>query len=407
MPTGRGTVVLCAGLAMWVASRLVGSPSLGAVAVGLVVLPLASAWFAKKNEHQLSVRRRLSEVRVTPGSRVAVDLEVSNRGWSTTSFLLLEDQLPAGMGRSARLVMTGIPGGSTQRVRFTVVPPSRGRYQIGPLRIDVSDPFVLTRRQLLFDDRETLMVSPEIEDLSGSDSARGSGFGSSPARRIFRTAQDFYGMRPYQEGDDLRRIHWRSVARTGELMIRQDESTRRARALVFLDTRGSQLGRTGSPAFERAVSCAASLGLLLARTGFSLRLATPEVSPRSVTPDALLDILTTVSDTQGRSIVPSLGSIRSAGSAESSLVLITAPPTPADLAAFVRAAGSGPRLAVLVLPVDPGLIPTDQAAGLEGRASQARLAFARAGWEVVVISPSERLADVWRKDRKDRRVATG
>ena len=115
-------------------------------------------------------------------------------------------------------------------------------------------------------------------------------------------------------------------------------------------------------------------------------------------------MLTTVSDTQGRSILPSLSSIRTAGSAESSLVLVTAPPNPADLAAFVRAAGSGPRLAVLVLPVDPAIIPADQAAGLEGRASQARQAFVRAGWEVVVISPSERLAEVWRKNR---RVATG
>ena len=49
-------------------------------------------------------------------------------------------------------------------------------------------------------------------------------------------------MRGYQEGDDLRRIHWPSVARTGDLMIRQDEASRRASGLIYLDSRGSMLG---------------------------------------------------------------------------------------------------------------------------------------------------------------------
>ena len=86
-------------------------------------------------------------------------------------------------------------------------------------------------------------------------------------------------MRQYQEGDDLRRIHWPSVAHTGELMIRQDESSRRSSGLVFLDSRESALGQIHGPAFERAVSVAASLGVLLARGGFSLRLSTAESSP--------------------------------------------------------------------------------------------------------------------------------
>ena len=50
-------------------------------------------------------------------------------------------------------------------------------------------------------------------------------------------------MRQYHEGDDLRRIHWPSVARTGELMIRQDESSQRANGLVFLDSREGTLDR--------------------------------------------------------------------------------------------------------------------------------------------------------------------
>ncbi len=87
-------------------------------------------------------------------------------------------------------------------------------------------------------------------------------------------------MRQYQQGDDLRRIHWPSVARTGELMIRQDESSRRASGLVFLDNRGHALGQSHSPAFERAVSVAATLGVLLAQRGSPCGSARPRRPPR-------------------------------------------------------------------------------------------------------------------------------
>ena len=53
-------------------------------------------------------------------------------------------------------------------------------------------------------------------------------------------------MRQYQQGDDLRRIHWPSVARSGDLMIRQDESSRRSNALLFVDTRMGSIGQAHS-----------------------------------------------------------------------------------------------------------------------------------------------------------------
>ncbi len=98
-------------------------------------------------------------------------------------------------------------------------------------------------------------------------------------------------MREYQEGDDLRRIHWASVARTGQLMIRQDEASRRASGLVFVDTRAATLGQMRSPSFERGVSVAATLGTLLVRNGFQLRLGTADVQPAQVTEDRFMDVL--------------------------------------------------------------------------------------------------------------------
>ena len=128
-------------------------------------------------------------------------------------------------------------------------------------------------------------------------------------------------MRQYQEGDDLRRIHWPSVARTGELMIRQDESSRRASGLVFLDNRGHALGQAHTQAFERAVSVAASLGVLLARGGFSLRLATAERPPAPVSEERFLDALAGVGHAAARSVGPSLAHLRAAASGDTSLVV--------------------------------------------------------------------------------------
>src|SRR5439155_24991358 len=146
----------------------------------------------------------------------------------------------------------------------------RGRYFLGPITADLSDAFSLTRTRLEFDDRDELLVTPEVEPLAtGPVSPFGAGIGLAATRHLFRTGEEFYTMREYQTGDDLRRLHWPSVARSGELMIRQDESSRRSSSLVFVDTREGALGATHGPAFERAISCAASVGVLLAGAGFS------------------------------------------------------------------------------------------------------------------------------------------
>jgi uncharacterized protein (DUF58 family) len=397
MPSGRGVAVFGAGLAMWVSARIVGSSGMEVVGIGLAALPFLAALYVRWGRTQIAVRRRLTDVRVPPGTRVSVELEVENRSSVASTFLLVEDRLPPTLGRPARLVVSGILPRSSQRVTYTVLPQTRGRYRLGPLSVDVSDPFALTRQRLEFDEREELLVTPEIEDLSGgSESATGLNFGASRARQLFRTGQEYYTMRGYQEGDDLRRIHWPSVARTGELMIRQDESSRRASGLVFVDTRAQALGQAHGLAFERGVSAGATLGVMLARRGFSLRLATAETPPAAVTEDRFLDALAGISHAQSRSIGPALANLRAGASADTSLVFVSAPPAPTELTSLIRSgAGFGPKLAVLIYPVDPAGLPPERRTQLEHRASQAVLTLTRAGWDPIVMPPSMKLRERW------------
>src|SRR5439155_17650979 len=148
-------------------------------------------------------------------------------------------------------------------------PRHRGRFTLGPLSILITDPFGLARVRMGNPSTNDLIVYPAVEDLDRwSLSMHGAGAGESSVRQLHRSAAEFYTMREYVTGDDLRRIHWPSVARTGQLMIRQDESSRRSIATVFLDNRNSALGSSGSPAFERGVSVAAIMGRLVIHAGF-------------------------------------------------------------------------------------------------------------------------------------------
>jgi len=397
MFTARGVTVIAGGLAMWVVARVIGSAGLEVVGLGLAALPVLALVVSSRGRRHLDVRRHLSDRRVRPGARVTIELEVANRSVANGTVLLVEDRLPPSLGRPARMVITDLPGRSTRQVAYAIVPQVRGRYPLGPVTVDATDAYGLTRRRLAFDIHDELTVTPVIEDLqSVPSSSPGPSFGTARARQLLRVGEEYYTMRQYHLGDDLRRIHWPSVARTGELMIRQDEATKRASGLVFVDQRQSTLGQTRGMAFERAISAAASVGVLLARSGFQLRFATADHPPGPMTEERLLDALAGLAHSQARTIAPALTNLRAAASADTSLVFVSGPPAPTELAGLLRAgSGFGPRLAILVYPLDPASLPPDRQTQLEGRATQARLALARAGWDCIVLTPSTTLTERW------------
>jgi uncharacterized protein (DUF58 family) len=401
MPTRRGWTAFSAGLLMWIVARLIGSPELHMLAAGLAALPWLATLLVRWTPVGLDVRRHLSAARATLGSRVDVHLTLENRARTPTSFLLLEDAVPAGLGTPARMVATGIPPRCDQTMRYSLLCRLRGRYAIGPLTIYVTDPFGLARVRVDAPSQSELVVYPEIEDISTAGLVtQGSGAGEAAVRHLYRSAAEFYTMRQYIEGDDLRRIHWPSVARTGQLMIRQDESTRRSSATVFLDTRMSALGAYGSPGFERAVSVAATLGRALSRAGFALRFGMVDTAPVPTSDEKLLELLAGISPSRTQGLGASLSNLRATSLADSTLALVSAPPLPSEIALFSRVGSAfGRKIAVFVYPSPLGSLPVDAAAELEGRAGAARASLQRAGWEVYLLQPEGRLADVWRLKR--------
>jgi uncharacterized protein (DUF58 family) len=397
MPTRRGWAALAAGLCLWVGARFVGSQDLHMVAVGVAALPILAALFVRWNRVRLGIHRHLSAVRVFPGTRVVVTLTVENGGTTTVPFLLLEDELSPTLGPSARVVVSGLPAGFTQSVSYSLIARRRGRYSVGPAATSVTDPFGLARIQVQDPSHSELIVYPAVEDIEPWRlGIRGAGAGESTVRQLYRSAAEFYTMREYITGDDLRRIHWPSVARTGQLMIRQDESTRRSVATLFLDNRSVALGGSGSAGFERAVSVTASIGRALSRGGFVVHFGAVDMPETVVTETRLLERLAEATPVRTRGIGEALSTLRAAGRTDTSLVLVAAPPTEQEVAGIARISTAfGRKLGILVYPANPADLPPHSAAELHGRVLAARGALQHSGWDVVVVEPHRRLIDAW------------
>ncbi|MFM7719332.1 MAG: DUF58 domain-containing protein [Actinomycetota bacterium] len=386
MPGRRTVVILLAGLGFWTLARLLGSPTVHAVAVALLLLPPTAALLARRVAPRVVASRRLAEPRAAAGQRVEVRVRLANRGQRVAPLLLVEDAAPEALGGATRLVVSGLGPGDEREVGYVVTPTARGRYALGPLRIEVADPFGIAPVRLEFPDRDELVVTPPLEDLLGAPASPfGAASGLALSRRLFRGAGDFSLMREYREGDDLRRIHWPSVARRGELMIRQDESSSRARAVLYLDARAQVSGREGDPRFEHLVGVAASLGSFFPRAGFATRFATGILPPAPASDDAILDALAGVA-ADGAPLTSGLARLRGVATADTVLAFVAGLPDAADLAALARAGSLfGPKLAALVPPDDRP----------DPRADAAMRTLSRAGWRVLLVPPGASLRDRW------------
>src|SRR5207248_10815692 len=136
----------------------------------------------------------------------------------------------------------------------------------------VTDPFATASRSAVAARGTQLTVLPHIDTIAPlreatrSDQMAGNGLPTP-----LGAGEEFFALRAYQVGADLRRVHWASTARIGDLVIRQDEMPRQRRTVVILDVRRVS---HNEESLERAVSAAASIVWTSWRTGSNVRLLT-------------------------------------------------------------------------------------------------------------------------------------
>ncbi|GAA4814589.1 DUF58 domain-containing protein [Streptomyces ziwulingensis] len=274
--TTRGRSFLAAGVAAAVCAYVLGQSDLLRVGLLLAVLPLICATVLYRTRYRVAGSRRLSPARVPAAGEARVHLRVENVSRLPTGLLMLQDRVPYVLGPRPRFVLDRVEAGGSREVSYRVRSDLRGRYPLGPLQLRLTDPFGLCELTRSFSTYDTLTVIPHVEPLASVRlSGEAQGYGDGRHRSPALAGEDDVIPRGYRHGDDLRRVHWRSTARYGELMVRREEQPRRARCTVLLDTRGLAYDGAGpdSP-FEWAVSGAASVLVHMLERGLTVRLLT-------------------------------------------------------------------------------------------------------------------------------------
>jgi uncharacterized protein (DUF58 family) len=274
--TTRGRSFLAAAVAAALSALILGEKDLLRVAALLAVLPMLAAMYVGRSRYRLACTRTCEPQRVPVGSTARVRLKLQNMSRLVTGTLLLEDRLPYALGSRPRLVLERLAAQHASSVTYTVRADVRGRYDVGPLMVRLTDPFGLCELTRSFPTVDRLTVTPEVVPLPSVRLAgEYTGSGDSRARSVAVHGEDDAATREYRHGDDLRRVHWRSTAHVGELMVRREEQPWESRATVVLDTRAfAHRGEGPTSSFEWAVSGAASIAMHLRQAGFKLRLVT-------------------------------------------------------------------------------------------------------------------------------------
>lgn len=395
--TLRARSLMAAGAALAVCAVLLGQRDLLRAAVLLLALPLMAVVMVSRTHYRLACARILDPPRVEAGRSTTVRLRLDNVSRLPTGVLLMRDTLPPALGGSPRFVLDRVQPRGVREVSYPLRSEVRGRFRVGPLSVRLTDPFGLVELTRSFATTDELVVTPVVSALPqtplGGDWSSG---GDGVARAVAATGHDDAATREYREGDDLRKVHWRSTARVGELMVRREEQPFTSRATLLVDTRAdAHHGAGAGSSLEWVVSAVASIGVALIHTGFSLRVldsSGSDVVPAGVpaTESALLDALADVRVTRGRSLDSAVDALRDAGG-QGLLIAVLGQLDPEEAEGLGRLRHSAGRCVGVLVDT-----PTWTGARTGApRYDETQVLLARTGWKVLPVTHGTTLASIW------------
>ncbi len=387
--TLRGRAFLAAGTTAICCAVLLGQTSLTRIGVLVVVLPLVAAFVIGRRRYALTGVRSVHPRLVAAGQPARIDLLLSNEGRATAGAILVEDQVPYALGTRPRFVLQGIARKWHRRVSYQVRSDVRGRFEIGPLTIRIADPFGLIELRRMVPGTIPLVVTPRTVALppipvmggwSGSGEHRPQAFAAGSAEDV--------SVREYRRGDELRRVHWRSSARMGDLMVRREEQPWEARATVLLDNRlRAHRGQGLGSSFEFAVVAAASLVLHLDQHGYAVRLVMADGTGADETSTAVLERLALVTTTMKAGIDIKWTGDQTRGGL---VVAVLGGLEQTDTMALRQIRHDAGTALAMVLDVDQWAGRLVQPSGVQAPA------VAGLGWRTVTLGPRDRIDSAWR-----------
>ena len=363
--TPAGWFVLAATLlSAWLAVTM-GLVEFAVIAVFGVVSILIALPFVLGRPHT-QVALRLERTRVTVGSGARILATVSNDAARPA----LGGRVELAMGEE--LIQLDYPAlaahGETQ-VGALLETPRRGVFQIGPATILRTDPLGLFRRSRTDRQVHTLFVHPRTVPVPPASIGLIRDLDGNPTATIVDADIAFHAIRPYMPGDAQRHIHWKSTAKTGTLMVKQFEETRRSRLTVLLATNTAEFASETES--ELGISVAASLAQESIREGRETELiVSPSGSDAALrrsravrslptpTPYALLDALSALELSSDTVTIDHVGARAAMSRRNASLVVVVTGST-AQLQSLRRAVEPfGPDVQAVAVLCDPASEPS-------------------------------------------------
>lgn len=269
-------------------------------AIALVLLVLCIPFVLGAHDYRIALA--LDRDRVVAGAEIAATLDVRNNG-ARLSLPGIVD-VPVGEGLLEAHVPLLRPG-AHHREELTIAAHRRGVIDVGPMTITRGDPIGILRRELRWPEVQRIHVHPVTVAIPSTSAGLIRDLEGTPSTTLIDADLSFHAVREYVIGDSQRHVHWKSTAKTGQLMVRQYEESRHARIAIVLDLAADSYDSDDE--FETTVSAAASLALQGVWEGrdvlFAVSGAVPERGAGglqsirtlpTVTPRALLDGTSTI-----------------------------------------------------------------------------------------------------------------
>ena len=387
--TLQGWVTALGGVTWAVVAGLTGQRDLMWPGLFLIALPLASWLTLAIGSRSPAAHRQVTPSELTAGGEITSRVIVRSARLNIGGAARYHDTYPQAVVGPCEASLPVNLG--QHRIDHRLVVTRRGRHQLGPLRQSVADALGLARTRRLVPGTVEVLALPQVHPLEPLRAA--AGLGSASDATVLKTSligSDDVLVREYLPGDDVRRIHWRSTARTGELMVRREEQAWDPSAVVLIDNRAEVLGGLTDapqpdPRLEWLVSAAASIATHLIEHGFAVTVVDAAgIDPADPPPSGARSMLRHLAELEPRdieSLEPAVVSAPGGGRGQLLIALLGRLNT-ADSTAL--AAARREHQACWALVLEPAEI--DPAAG--------RL-LESTGWHVLAVAGGTSVSDAW------------
>lgn len=397
MEFGKKHMLIWGPIFLLIVGMVLSIHQLYVMAAILALLAPASWLMARGTLDSISARREAPGV-MKEGEQRPVRLTVTNDGLRRRYFFTVADHLPDGLraiGDEATLVPS-LASDEEVEVEYVLEAVRRGVYAIGPVTLRNSDIIGLYSFARPAGESDDLVVHPTPERLPETWMRVSSIRALQQPRRRFRgEGTEFYGTRRFVNGDDLRRVDWKSTARRGHLIVREYERAEAQDCTIALDlARGAHSGEGDDSTLERGVKLAASMAAQMIERGSRVGLIAAGERDLSVAPSAdprqkgrILDALARVQADSDHSLTAQVSS-RMSSLGASGLVAIISPtrePSSLNTATMLRDLGCAVVWMTLAAPwrsVRKGELEDDQLA----------VRLASRGVRSYVVEPGQSLA---------------